>query len=503
MNRILYIIIPLIIQASTVAAFNPDTLHTMALLGIDFASSLQFHKAVEVFDQMITLDPANPQPHFLKSAAYFWMYSADMHNDQLGEEFKKYSDQAIEVAEAKLEKDENDIDALFYLGGSYGSLGRYYGIKKSYLNAYWFGKKGVNILEEVVEKDSTYYDAYLGLGIYHYLADVLPRFVKMLSFILGIEGDRERGIKELNLAVEKGVYTKSEAMFFLGAIYTYREREFDKAMNIWNTLLKKYNNNPGVLIHKGATYARMGYCEEALRTFHKVLDAINKEMLIPVSSIHYQMGNVCFKMSDFAHAIEAFSKSIETDTLFSGNRRWTYPWSHYWLGQSYELLGDRQKARYYYQKVEENDSERAFEHAREQLTNPYQLPDVKLTLVRNYISCSQFDQALAILDQELPGLLAEDTDYNRKKRMEIDYYKSQILYKKGQFNSAIHHFNEILTNKNSEEQWFKYWGYFYRGKSYQNLGMVEKALDDYELAGDSEDRSLQERIKKEYMLLGR
>ena len=63
------------------------------------------------------------------------------------------------------------------------------------------------------------YDAYLGLGIYNYLADVLPKFVKVLSFILGINGDKELGLKQIRLAHEKGVFTKTEALFFLGAIY--------------------------------------------------------------------------------------------------------------------------------------------------------------------------------------------------------------------------------------------------------------------------------------------
>ena len=64
--------------------------------------------------------------------------------------------------------------------------------------------RGKNYLEDVVEKDPTYYDAYLGLGIYHYLADILPKFVKILSFVLGVEGDRDKGIVELNIAAEKG-----------------------------------------------------------------------------------------------------------------------------------------------------------------------------------------------------------------------------------------------------------------------------------------------------------
>ena len=493
--------IPIILFLMTTSGLygsNNDSLHAMALRGIDYASTLQFNKAVKTFDKMIAMEPENPQAYFLKSATYFWMYSADMHNDQLGEEFKDLSFKAVEVAEAKLEEDEDDIDALFYLGGAYGSLGRYYGIKKSYLNAYWYGKKGVNILEEVIELDSTYYDAYLGLGIYHYLADVLPRFVKILSFILGIDGDRSLGIQELKLAAEKGVFTKAEAMFFLGAIYVYREREYDKAMDIWNSLLKKYPENPGVLIHLGATYSRMGRCQKALEIYEKVMGSLKKEMLTPVSSIHYQVGQVYFKMNEFDKSIASFLKSIETDTLFSGNRRWTYAWSQYWLGQAYTITGDSVKAHKFYSNIEEKDSERVYKMAQDRLENPYKDFNIKLAMIRNNINCSDFSSALVKLDQ----LKNSGNELSSNDLHEIEYYNGQIMFLQGRYNHAIQQLNLVIENESAEDYWCWYWSYYYRGKSYLKLGMAESALDDFDMASDTDSGFLTDRIKKEYMLLG-
>ena len=80
------------------------TIHDLSLEGIDYASTLQYKKAVAVFDRIIEREPDNPQGHFLKSAVYFWMFSADMHNEQLGEEFKDLSLKAVEVAERSLHK---------------------------------------------------------------------------------------------------------------------------------------------------------------------------------------------------------------------------------------------------------------------------------------------------------------------------------------------------------------------------------------------------------------
>jgi tetratricopeptide (TPR) repeat protein len=497
MKKYLVLLIILFPFIRPAVANNQKSMHDMAMKGIDFASSLQFKKAVEIFDRMIELEPDNPQPYFLKSATFFWMYSSDMHNEQLGEEFKNHSYKAVEIAETRLEKNENDIDALFYLGGAYGSLGRYYGIQKSYLNAYWYGKKGMNILEDVVELDSTYYDAYLGLGIYHYLADVLPRFVKILSFLLGIDGDRERGINELNIAARKGIYTRSEALFFLGAIYTYREHEYDKALEIWNSLLEKYPGNPGVLIHMGATYSRMGECQRALDIYNEVLVKLKDEMLTPISSIHYQMGNVYFKMNEFDKAISAFLQSIETDSLYSGNRRWTYSWSNYWLGQAYEMKKDTLNAKKYYQMIEEDDNDRPFRRARERLENPLSQIDIDLTIAQNNIDCSQYEEAMQRLDK----LLSAKNGLSRGRIKEIEYNKGQIMFYRDQINSAIQQFNILLAEEWIKDEWYWGWGHYYRGCAYLKLGMTEKARDDFEIALETDSRSLEDRIKKELMLL--
>ena len=485
------------------AAFTQEkSIHQLALEGIDYAGMLQYKKAAAIFDRIIDREPDNPQGHFLKSAVYFWMFSADMHNEQLGEEFKNLSLKAVEVAENRLELNEDDIDALFYLGGAYGSLGRYYALTQSYLNAYWYGKKGVNILEEVVEKDPAYWDAYLGLGIYHYLADVLPRFVKVLSFILGIDGNREQGIRELNLAVEKGTYTRTEAMFFLGAIYTYRERKYEQAIGIWNRLLKTYPGNPGVLTHLAACYGRMGKCEQALELYKETLAALNDSILLPVSSIHYQMGQVQSNLNLYPEAIKSFKLSIATDSVFSGNRRWTYGWAHFRLGRAYEMTGDLEKARYHYKLAMQEDNDRLRERASDRLNEPMSEQDRRLTIARNMSDCRDYEQALEIFEDELQKIGSEPAARSENSRAdEIRYNIGETYYKLGRYHLAINQLNQLLQNTDLEDKWFWHWAHFYRAASYGELGMSLKAAEDLEIAAEDDDMFLQDQINQEKLKL--
>jgi tetratricopeptide (TPR) repeat protein len=495
--KIIPIIISVFLLLNTTPAAQDSTAHKLALKGIDLGTNLHYKESYEVFEQLIKLEPDNPRGYFLRSAIYFWMFSEDIKNEEIGNKFRDLSYEAVEIAEARLEENENDIDARFYLGGAYGSLGRYYAMTKSYLNAYWYGKKGKNYLEEVVEMDSTYYDAYLGLGIYHYLADVLPRFIKILSFVLGVEGDKEKGIREIELAAEKGVYTKTEAMFFLGAIYTYRERKYEKAIHIFNELLENYPHNPGVLLSLGRCYSRMGQCDKALSAFTKVLDNKESQSRLPRGSIYYQLGEVYFDMNDIPRAKNNYLLAIASDSAEVGKKRWITPRSHLKVATCYEILGEIESAKYHLGLINEDDNERAYEEAQERLEKPLTELDISLLKARNLRECNQFDLALNAY-QLIKEKYAQSTDPKiQNKLKQIDYRVAEIYFERNEYEKAIILFEQIIATSEDQDEWIVDWSYFYLGNCYKNLEDYESAMEAYDAAENTDDDWLLGKIEDE------
>jgi tetratricopeptide (TPR) repeat protein len=496
MIRFLYILLSIFLLCSFLGAQDSTAL-ALAIKGIDLGTNLHYEESYEVFQELIRLEPDNPRGYFLRSAIYFWMFSEDVKNEEVGNKFRDLSYEAVEIAEAKLEQNENDIDAMFFLGGAYGSLGRYYAMTKSYLNAYWYGKKGKNYLEDVVELDSTYYDAYLGLGIYHYLADILPRFVKILSFILGMEGDKEEGIREIELASEKGVYTKTEAMFFLGALYTYREREYEKAIDIFNELLEKYPQNPGALLSLGRCYSNMGQCDLAETAFNKILDNKESQSRLPRGSIYYQLGDVYFKMNDFWKAKNNYLLAIASDTAEVGKKRWITPRSHYKVSLCYEILGEVGSAKYHLKQINEEDSERAYENAQERLEKMMKEIDISLIMAENLKDCNHFDQALNSYN-DIIELYARDPDpYIQEELSKIEYRKAEIFFEQKNYDKAITQFKQIIASNTEGDEWILYRSYFNLGNCYKKLGKYNLAREAYEAAEDTDDDRLLERIEDE------
>jgi tetratricopeptide (TPR) repeat protein len=425
------------------------------------------------------------------------MFSEDIKNEEVGDKFRDFSYQAVEIAEERLDKNENDIEARFFLGGAYGSLGRYYAMTKSFLNAYWYGKKGKNYLEEVVEMDSTYYDAYLGLGIYHYLADILPKFVKILSFILGVDGDKEQGIREIQLAAEKGTYTKTEAMFFLGALYTYRERKYEEAIEIFNGLLIKYPQNPGALLSLGRCYSNMGQCENALSAFNKILDNKESQSRLPRGSIYYQVGEVYYKMNDFPRAKNYYLLAIASDTAEVGKKRWITPRSHLKVSNCYEILGEVESAKYHLSQIHEEDNERAYENAQERLESRLTDLDIGIIKARNFNRCNQFDLAINRYE-DIKNQYEQASDPKiQKKLVEVDYRMAEIYFEQKNYEEAIIQFEDIITNNKDGNEWRLYWSYFYLGNCYKNIENYESARQAYNEAEDTDDDWLLSKIEEE------
>ena len=107
------------------------------------------------------------------------------------------------------------------------------------MNAYFLGRRGNALLRKAIEFDPKLYDAYMGLGIYDYFTDTLPGVQGVLAALL-IHGDKHRGLKELQWAIDKGNHARIEAMMFLIEIYTSEENTPDKALPLAEALRKEF-----------------------------------------------------------------------------------------------------------------------------------------------------------------------------------------------------------------------------------------------------------------------
>ncbi|HCV23895.1 MAG: hypothetical protein CME13_20235 [Gemmatimonadetes bacterium] len=181
----------------------PASTDSLVMRGVECGYNFD-DRAFDDFDEVIRREPDHPRGYFLKASGFFWRVLVHPSDQDARAMMRDFSQQAIDRAEARLDRDDDDVEGLFYLGAAAGNLGCFYGMEDRWLKAYWHGRRGENALLSLVEIDPDYNDAYLGLGIYHYYSAVLPKIVRTLSYVMGNRSDKNLGLQQLQHAAKEG-----------------------------------------------------------------------------------------------------------------------------------------------------------------------------------------------------------------------------------------------------------------------------------------------------------
>lgn len=474
-----------------------DRHYQLSFEGIDFAYNMDFAPALERFDALIQLDPGRPKGHLLKAVSHYYLYLIDMSDEKARETFLTLAKQTLEVAQRRLQKQRDDLDALFALGTMNMYLAAFYGESNSWVRAYWYGKEGINYLQALVDREPTYADAYLGLGLYHYYASVMPRLVKAISYLLGMEADRRKGLKELQIAEQQGTYASVEARFFLGYIYLYMEKDFPRALRYFRELCDSYPRNPVFLIVLGDCYRKLGQHDLAIQAFERSTIPENyRKFPRLINSAYYLLGNIYFEKNDLENAIAYYRKAVENSALFPDRDDGVYSWGLYKQGECFEMLGKRELAVSYYRRVQKVDNKYAYQKAQQRLKSPLLKIDADLIRARNYLITRQFDEAIRIYEEVIPQLSEVDTDYPIDKLPELYYDIGRAKYEKKAYEEAIVDFKRVLASGKLKESWLRPWTHYRLGKCYQLLGRHADALEHFKLAYKYDDGELRFEIEK-------
>jgi hypothetical protein len=168
----------------------------------------------------------------LASVSLYWQILLDPDNKQLDGRFNERAAAAITASEAWTRREPQSAEAWFYLAGSYAPLVQWRVLRGQRLSAAREGRKAKDALERTLQLDPTLDDAYFGIGLYHYYADVVPAAAKILRFLLLLPGgDRVQGLSEMLQARQKGALLKGEADYQLHLIYLWYEHQPARAID--------------------------------------------------------------------------------------------------------------------------------------------------------------------------------------------------------------------------------------------------------------------------------
>ena len=190
--------------------------------------------------------PAPPEAcDVLEATALWWRIQLDPDGQALDPAFTASVERAIRTAEAWTDRTPLDPEAWFYLGGAYAARVQWRVLRDEKIAAARDGKRIKQALEQALILDPSLDDAYFGLGMYKYYADVAPTAAKILRFLLLLPGgDRDEGLQEMLRARTRGRLLQGEADYQLHIIYLWYERQPDRALELLRGLQQRYPGNP-------------------------------------------------------------------------------------------------------------------------------------------------------------------------------------------------------------------------------------------------------------------
>lgn len=309
---------------------NPVEIQDLVHSGLELVYVEKYDAAQAYFDTIIQLDPENPAGYFF-SAGLLQLKMIDECRYTHEEEYLSFMRKTIKYAEKILENEEN-IWAEFYLGSSYINRALYEGFKDNAFEAFKSSLKGGRILQDIIKKDSTFYDAYFGAGTSEYFWARVTRYIPILRLA---HGKVDEAIRKLHIAAEKSIYSKPMSENVLAYIYG-EEGKFSKADSTIDHLLTQYPESRTFLWSKAKLEFKKenyAYAADLYSNLFAIYDSHNTKNYANLAQCKFLIGKCFYELGERDKAKQAL-KEVITYKQYSNE----YPVIKDYCREAYGLL---------------------------------------------------------------------------------------------------------------------------------------------------------------------
>ncbi len=252
---------------------------------------------------------------------------------------------SMEVSQKRLQSNARDTAAMYALGVAYGLRANYnFLVRKAWFDALRDATSGRKLHNKVSELDASNADARLLQGVHDYVVGSLPWHIKLLGFLVGFRGDKDGGIRTLELVGAKGRLNRYDAQILLCAIYR-RERLPGKAIPLLDSLIERFPRNYLLRFELAQMHSDNGDKARALAAIQRIEEMRSAGVAgftrLPAEKIWYARGTIQFWYGDLDAALDNMRRVTARAQDLDLNTG-TFAWLR--LGQICDLKGRRSEA---------------------------------------------------------------------------------------------------------------------------------------------------------------
>jgi len=429
--------------------------------GLEALYNFNFKSAEKTFDKIIKSNPESPAGYYYKSISHLWFYLDSRKEDDLSN-FISFTDTVIEKAEAILEKDSSDVFTLYILGSAYANRTFAFTRDENYFDAVFTARKFHLCFNELLTKDSLYYDAYMGKGLFNLAISQAPQTWTWALNLAGMTGDKRAGLNYLEAASKKGKLSKVDAQFYLSQVYSEFLLEYQQAKNILNDLNFRFPQNLLFRFALANLQVKIFDLKNASRNYKTVFASKDTNFTQLKNYAGLALGNILYSQSDYVEARNYYIKFLEhsTDSQFKGI-------SALKIGLSHLFEGDSLSALLYFEKTNEgnrdlDDDIYARNKGEQYLTQLPNSDEVKLILIKNMINAGKFKTAIDSLEKFI------DKPISDTLRAEAILYFSDAYFHLGKNKKSLEYAVSVF-NFDDCELWVKPFACYYAARASKEL----------------------------------
>lgn len=295
------------------------------------------------------------------------------------------------------------------------------------------------ILETGLQKYPDFVPMVKTMAVLKIVIGSIPENYTWLAGAIGLYGDLNKGIQQLNSIARGSTIYHMEAKLWLVLCEHYLLGQSEH-QNMMSTLRKIDSDNILYLFLDVSLKIHDARSEEALAYYNSKLVTQEAYQLIP--AFYYMLGEIYLHKGLYQESITAFKQYIQ---YYKGQAY--IKDSYYKIFLGYWLMGNEQQAQRYKKLVltkgvTRNDSDKqALKMAKSEHFPAKEIYTIRLLTDGGYLK-----EAIRLADK------LEQHQFNSKDRIEFDYRKARLYHKSGDIEQAIlAYMQTIKENPNSTE----------------------------------------------------
>jgi len=354
--------------------------------------NLDYDGALSRFETVLKNNPQNPMAvdYVLTTVIFRELYNQDLldttyyaHDSFLSskrdvpvpeatrQRIEDLTDRAIDLCDKRIDANSNDKNAYFARGYAHGMHAAFITlVDHSFISAAHQGLDARNDSEHALEIDPGYADAKMAIGIQQFAVASLPRILRFMVGIAGVNGNKEKGLRLLREAAAHGVVTPIESRTAL-SLFLRHEGRYPEALTVERGLAQEFPHDYLFRLEVANITKDGGNGPAAIAAYKAILADAQKPGYFYEPRLHmtyFGLADTQRGQNDIADAAKNYLEAAAQPTCSDWLRRR----AQLNAGEMFDLLHNRAEAIKQYQLASAGGGDQSqADAAQKYLKNPY------------------------------------------------------------------------------------------------------------------------------------